>query len=101
MALIHNVTNIFVVYHLFIASAPTIESHNQVYKSVLLQEFEILILIACFFNLIALVFLGHLTIFHIMLQKRGLTTYEYIRLKAKNTRASKIVKRKETGKDVA
>lgn len=29
-----------------------------------------------------------------MLQKRGMTTYEYIRWQANNTRASKIVKRK-------
>jgi hypothetical protein len=61
---------------------------------VLLVEFQILILIACFFNFAALLFLGHLTLFHIKLQRRGMTTYEFIRWKENNTRASKIVKRK-------
>ena len=61
-------------------------------------EFTIFISIACFFNLCALLFLGHLTMFHIMLQRRGMTTYEYIRWKANNTRKSKIIKKKSDKK---
>jgi len=94
LTFLHNITNIFVVYNLFTAAAPTVDAVESVYKSVLLVEFEILIMIACFLNLCALLFLGHLTLFHIMLQRRGMTTYEYIRWKENNTRASKIVKRK-------
>ena len=38
--------------------------------------------------------MGHLTAFHIMLQRRKMTTFEYIRWKANITRKSKIVKSK-------
>jgi len=92
---VHNVTNGFVLYYLATASANTIESHESTYQTILLIEFEVIIGIACFFNLCALLFLGHLTMFHVMLQKRKMTTYEYIRWKANITRQSKIVKRKE------
>ena len=95
MCLVHNVTNGFVLYYLATASANTIESHESTYQTILLIEFEVIIGIACFFNLCALLFLGHLTMFHVMLQKRKMTTYEYIRWKANITRQSKIVKRKE------
>lgn len=94
LTLVHNITNVFVIYNLLTAATPTVKAHESVYKSVLLVEFQVLIFIAVFFNLCALLFLGHLTIFHVMLQRRGMTTYEYIRWKANNTRASKIVKRK-------
>ena len=94
LTLMHNLTNIFVIYNLATASDPTVKSHEDTFKATLLIEFQIIIGIACFFNLCALLFLGHLTYFHIMLQKRGMTTYEYIRWKANNTRASKIVKKK-------
>ena len=94
MSLMHNITNGFVIYHLASASTPTVQSHEETYKTVLLVEFEILIGIACFFNFAALLFLGHLTAFHIMLQRRKMTTFEYIRWKANITRKSKIVKSK-------
>ena len=84
----------FVIYNLATAAPPTVQGHEQVYKAVLLIEFQVLIGLACFFNFLALLFLGHLTAFHIMLQRKGMTTYEYLRWKANNTRASKIVKRK-------
>lgn len=44
--------------------------------------------------MLALIFLGHLTYFHLWLQKHGMTTYEYIRWKANITRQSKIKRRK-------
>mmetsp|Transcript_15128 Transcript_15128/g.19132 ORF Transcript_15128/g.19132 Transcript_15128/m.19132 type:complete len:110 (+) Transcript_15128:662-991(+) len=94
MSLMHNITNGFVIYNLATASTPTVQSHEDTYRTVLLVEFEIIISIACFFNFCALLFLGHLTLFHIMLQRRNMTTYEYIRWKANITRQSKIVKRK-------
>lgn len=92
MSLMHNITNGFVLYYLGTASSLTIESHEDTYKRVLLVEFETIISIACFFNFLALIFLGHLTYFHIWLQRKGMTTYEYIRWKANITTKSKIVK---------
>ena len=50
--------------------------------------------VAVAFNLAVMGFLGHLISFHIYLRHLGLTTFEYIRLKENNTRASKIVTRK-------
>ena len=67
LTLTHNITNIFVLYYLATESAPTVEGQEDTYKTVLLVEFEVLISIACFFNLAALLFLGHLTYFHVML----------------------------------
>lgn len=67
LTLVHNLTNIFVIYNLATASSPTVQSHEDTFKSTLLIEFQIIIGIACFFNLCALLFLGHLTYFHIML----------------------------------
>ena len=95
MSLMHNVTNGFVIYHLSQATAETVQSHEETYKTVLLVEFEVIIGIACFFNFAALLFLGHLTAFHIMLQRRKMTTFEYIRWKNDITRKSKIVKSKK------
>ena len=47
-----------------------------------------------FFNLCAVLFLGHLIWFHIMLQRKGMTTFEYIRWKEDRTTASRIKKQK-------
>ena len=94
ITLLHNATNIFVLYYMTVESRLTTDAHQDTYNAVLLTEFKILIGLACFFNFLALLFLGHLTYFHLMLQKKGMTTYEYIRWKANNTRKSKIVKSK-------
>jgi hypothetical protein len=50
------------------------------------------------FNVATLIFLGHLTWFHIKLQKMEITTYEYIRMKENKTEPSKIKKRVRTVK---
>ena len=98
ITLLHNLTNIAVIYNLNAETEPTVQAHEDTYKKFLVIEFSIFIAIACFFNLCALLFLGHLTLFHIMLQRRGMTTYEYIRWKANNTRKSKIIKKKSDKK---
>ena len=67
ITLLHNATNIPVLYYLSTESDHTTDAHEATYKKILLTEFEIMIGIACFFNLLALAFLGHLTYFHIML----------------------------------
>ena len=67
ITLLHNATNIPVLYYLSTESDHTTDAHEATYKKILLTEFEIMIGIACFFNLLALAFLGHLTYLHIML----------------------------------
>ena len=39
MSLMHNITNGFVIYYLATASDPTVQSHEETYKTVLLMEF--------------------------------------------------------------
>ena len=54
-------------------------------------SYSIILGIAIFFNLCTVLFLGHLISFHIILQKMGLTTFEYIQEKAnRKDKKSKI-----------
>ena len=71
-----------------------IESHERFFKTALILEFKLIIGIALIFNFASLFFLGHLITFHIMLRRRGMTTYEYIKWKANKTTKSKIIKLK-------
>ena len=93
MSLMHNITNIMVLYHFSQETSSIEESHIEFYEKVLFKEFKIFLSVACFFNFLALLFLGHLVGLHIMLYKRGMTTYEYIRWKQNRSLESKIVKK--------
>lgn len=53
--------------------------HLTVFTKALYTEFTVVLGIASLFNLATLGFLSHLISYHMMLQKRGLTTYEYLR----------------------
>jgi hypothetical protein len=44
-------------------------------------EFDVILAVSMAFNLAAILFLGHLISFHIYLQKKKITTFEYIQLK--------------------
>ena len=44
--------------------------------------YSVILGIALFFNLLAVVFLGHLISFHLVLKRKGMTTFEYIMDKA-------------------
>ena len=93
MSLMHNITSIFVLYYFFSDSETAVESHMDVYESVLFTEFKIFLIMTCFFNLLALLFLGHLIGLHIMLLSKGMSTYEYIRWKQNKSLESKIVRK--------
>ena len=94
MALTHTLINLVVLYHLFVRHELLEESHMTFFKVVIVTEFQIAIGVAMFFNVCAVLFLGHLIWFHIMLQRKGMTTFEYIRWKEDRTTASKIKKEK-------
>lgn len=94
MALMHTLTNIVVLYQLFVRHENLVDSHMTFFKRVIVLEFQIAIGVAMFFNLCAVLFLGHLIWFHIMLQRKGMTTFEYIRWKEDRTTASRIKKEK-------
>lgn len=53
--------------------------------------FQILLYIMCSFNLLAILFLVNLIIFHIELKYRGLTTYEFLKMQENKSMKSKIV----------
>lgn len=57
------------------------------------QEFKIYLIIMCVLNFLALMFLGNLISFHIELKYKGLTTYEFLKMKESIPRESKIVVR--------
>ena len=44
--------------------------------------YSVILGITLFFNLLAVLFLGHLISFHLVLQSKGMTTFEYIMDKA-------------------
>ena len=45
--------------------------------------FRVILIVAIVFNSLALIFLAHLISFHIFLQKKGLSTFEYLQIKQK------------------
>ena len=87
----HNVTNAFVIYHLYKENSEIIQNHIQYYKQELTFEFQVCLIVMCSLNLLALMFLANLITFHIELKYKGLTTYEFLKLKENITKESKIV----------
>ena len=58
------------------------------------MPFKITLLVISFFNLLALIFLINLIVFHIELKFKGMTTYEYLKMKESALgKESKIVKK--------
>jgi hypothetical protein len=91
MSLIHNLTNTFTIYLFFTSNDSVGQIHQQLFGFMLHWEFAWCMIIAYFFNLCAVIFLGHLIVFHIMLQKKEMSTYAYIVWKEDRKKASKIV----------
>lgn len=94
MALLHNVTNGFSLYFMLTRDVLVGHQHETIFTVTLHVEFAWLLAVAVFFNLCVFLFLGHLICFHLLLQRKGMTTFEYIRWKEDRKKASKIVKRK-------
>jgi len=82
-----------VIYDIATESPELKENHLKVYKTEMGQQFYVWLLVMCVLNSLALMFLGHLIIFHIELKYKGLSTYEFLRLKETVTKESKIVVR--------
>ena len=58
------------------------------------MPFKITLLVISFFNLLALIFLINLIVFHIELKFKVMTTYEYLKMKESALgKESKIVKK--------
>lgn len=80
MCVMHNVTNGFVIYDILTNKENLAKMHLFIYGKELMTEFKIALIVMCFFNTCALLFLFKLIIFHIELRYKGLTTYEYLKL---------------------
>ena len=58
------------------------------------MPFKITLIVISFFNFLALLFLINLIVFHIELKFKGMTTYEYLKMKESALgKESKIVKK--------
>ena len=91
MCLLHNITNIFVIYDIATENKELVTNHMEYYERNMSTEFNICLIVMCFLNTLALMFLVNLIKFHIELKQQGITTYEYLKLKENNTKESKIV----------
>jgi len=90
----HNITNAFVIYDIVTGEEEldTIRSiHVRIYGADLTSQFKIMLYVMCTLNFLAILFLINLIVFHIELKYRGLTTYEFLKMKEGNTGKSKIV----------
>jgi len=87
------VTNCFVIYYLLNRNEQILKNQDEFYGGDVSKLFYISLLIMCVLNSLALIFVTHLIIFHIELKIKGLTTYEFLKLKSNNNSASKIVVR--------
>jgi palmitoyltransferase len=91
MCLLHNITNGIVIYHIVAETPGLKENYESIYSADLSYGFNITLIIMTVLNSLALLFLCELIIFHIELKYKGLTTYEFLKLKENKTKESKIV----------
>jgi len=87
----HNITNGFVIYDIYKEKQVLGDNHIEYYGSNMTSQFKIALIVMSVFNLLALMFLINLITFHIELKYKGLTTYEFLKLKENIPKESKIV----------
>ena len=81
VCLLHNLTNAFVIYDIVAEKEELIQQHTEIYSKVMSTEFQIFLIFFCILNSLALLFLIKLIIFHIELKYKGLSTYEYLKIR--------------------
>lgn len=91
MCLMHNATNAFVIIDIYKGQKELGDNIKMYYAKDLSNEFKIALFVMCGLNLLALMFLLNLIVFHIELKYKGLTTYEFLKLKENLPKESKIV----------
>ena len=87
----HNITNAFVIIDIYKGHEELESNMKYYYAKDLSNEFKIALFVMCGLNLLALMFLLNLIVFHIELKYKGLTTYEFLKLKENIPKESKIV----------
>ncbi|CDW91758.1 probable palmitoyltransferase zdhhc1 [Stylonychia lemnae] len=82
MTVLHNATDAAVLFYLDSDDSYLLKNQNfKFYKHPMTTEFKTILITSIVFNTAAIGFLGHLISFHIFLQKKQLTTFEYIQIK--------------------
>lgn len=93
MCVLHNVANGIVIYYIAVENPDLKGNHEAFYSADLSVGFNITLIVMVVLNSMALLFLSQLIVFHIELKYKGLTTYEFLKLKENKTKESKIVVR--------
>lgn len=93
MSVIHNLTNAAVITLFMLEHDAVITQHETIFNVALHNHLVWVLWVVVFFNLLTFGFLGHLIIFHMYIQKEGISTYEHIKRKENRKKASKIVVR--------
>ena len=93
LCLMHNVTNAFVIYDIAKAEEvdESIATIQAFYGADVMSQLKIMLYVMCSLNLLAILFLVNLIVFHIELKYRGLTTYEFLKMQENKSMKSKIV----------
>jgi len=81
MCLYHIAFNVFVIVQLYKDGSEVQSSTGDFYDTETFILHFVFNFAAIFFNVLATAFLGHLISFHIFLQRKNLTTFEYIQIK--------------------
>lgn len=91
LTIVHNLANAICLFVFFAGNDTLAQIHYSLFDRLLHFEFAICLIVAVVFNVIASLFVGHLIVFHLVLQRKGMTTFDYIRWKEDRKRASRIV----------
>lgn len=81
MTLIHNCVDAAVLAFNNRGDSETLYENIKFYKKPMVTEYNAIVSIALIFNTAAIIFLGHLISFHVYLQSKQMTTFEYIQMK--------------------
>jgi hypothetical protein len=81
MTLLHSAVDAAVLAYNNTEVGETLAANIRFYKKPMITEYNVLVSISLVFNTAAILFLGHLISFHVYLQSKKMTTFEYIQLK--------------------
>lgn len=81
MTLLHNCVDAAVLSYNNSGNEDTLHANIKFYKKAMITEYNVIVSITLVLNTAAVLFLGHLISFHVYLQSKQMTTFEYIQWK--------------------
>ena len=89
--LLHSAFDVAVLVTTFTNNNNVLRETREFYQQDMRVGYSVILAFVLLFNLLAVLFLGHLIYFHLVLQSKGMTTFEYIMDKAnRKNQKSKI-----------